>query len=84
MNVLRLSATHSRLGGIECLNAMTCILAVNWEGISAIGQVVGAFAVVISLIYVAREIRSNARAAREELRWATSIGGFESSQSIPI
>jgi hypothetical protein len=38
--------------------------AVNWEGISAIGQIVGAFAVVISLIYLAREIRSNARAAR--------------------
>jgi hypothetical protein len=37
---------------------------VNWETISAIGQIVGALAVVISLIYVAREIRSNARAAR--------------------
>jgi len=37
---------------------------VNWEAISAIGQIVGAIAVVISLIYVAREIRSNARAAR--------------------
>jgi hypothetical protein len=40
------------------------ILAVNWEAISAIGQIVGALAVVISLIYLAREIRSNARAAR--------------------
>ena len=38
--------------------------AVNWEAISAIGQIVGAIAVVISLIYVAREIRSNARLAR--------------------
>jgi len=37
---------------------------VNWEAISAIGQIVGAFAVVISLIYLAREIRSNAHAAR--------------------
>ena len=36
----------------------------NWEAISAIGQVVGALAVVISLIYLAREIRSNARASR--------------------
>jgi hypothetical protein len=46
---------------------------VNWEAISAIGQIVGAFAVVISLIYLAREIRSNARAARyasmETLIW---------------
>ena len=39
--------------------------AVNWEAISAIGQIVGAIAVVVSLIYVAREIRSNARAARQ-------------------
>jgi len=38
--------------------------AVNWAAISAIGQIVGALAVVISLIYLAREIRSNARAAR--------------------
>ena len=38
--------------------------AVNWEAISAIGQIVGAIAVVISLIYLAREIRRNARAER--------------------
>jgi hypothetical protein len=37
---------------------------VNWEAISAIGQIVGAFAVVVSLIYLAREIRRNARAER--------------------
>jgi len=39
--------------------------AVNWEAISAIGQIVGAIAVVISLIYLATEIRSNARSARQ-------------------
>src|SRR5215831_1424982 len=39
--------------------------AVNWEAISAIGQIVGAVAVVISLIYVANEVRSSARATRE-------------------
>jgi hypothetical protein len=37
---------------------------VNWEAISAIGQIVGALAVVISLIYVATEVRSGARATR--------------------
>jgi hypothetical protein len=37
---------------------------VNWEAISAIGQIVGALAVVISLIYLTREIRRNARAER--------------------
>jgi len=36
--------------------------AVNWEAISAIGQVVGALAVVISLIYVASEVRRNTNA----------------------
>ena len=36
----------------------------NWEAISAIGQLVGAAAVVISLIYLARKIRSNAHASR--------------------
>ena len=37
----------------------------NWEVISAIGQIVGAIAVVISLIYLATEVRSNARATRQ-------------------
>jgi hypothetical protein len=39
--------------------------AVNWEAISAIGQIVGAIAVVISLIYLAREVGSNAHATRQ-------------------
>jgi len=38
--------------------------AVNWEAISAIGQMVGAIGVIISLIYLTREIRKNARSAR--------------------
>jgi hypothetical protein len=36
--------------------------AVNGEAISAIGQIVGAIALVISLIYVASEVRRNTRA----------------------
>ena len=36
----------------------------NWEAISAIGQIVGAFAVVISLIYLASEVRRNTRATQ--------------------
>jgi hypothetical protein len=44
---------------------------VNWEAISAIGQMVGAIAVVISLIYLAREVRSNARATRYAAMRAT-------------
>jgi hypothetical protein len=37
----------------------------NWEAISAIGQIVGALATVIPLIYLAREVRSNARDRKE-------------------
>jgi len=37
---------------------------VNWEAISAIGQIVGAIAVVVSLIYLATEVRRNTRASR--------------------
>jgi hypothetical protein len=52
--------------------------AVNWEAISAIGQIVGALAVVISLIYLAREVRRNARAARQVeldnlIRWLREL-----------
>jgi hypothetical protein len=37
---------------------------VNREAISAIGQLVGALAVVISLIYLANQVRGNARETR--------------------
>ena len=36
----------------------------NWEAIGAIGQLVGALAVVISVLYLAREVRSSAQATR--------------------
>jgi hypothetical protein len=44
---------------------------VNWEAISAIGQMVGALAVVISLIYLANQVRSNARETRLAARRST-------------
>src|SRR5262249_401844 len=58
--------------------------AVNWEAISAIGQIVGAIAVVVSLIYLAREVRSSAHetqlASRRSLadvfiRWTQQLTG---------
>ena len=36
----------------------------NWEAISAIGQIIGALAVVISLIYLAKQVGSSARETR--------------------
>ena len=40
----------------------------NWEAVSAIGQAVGAVAVVISLVYLAAQIRDNTRATRSATR----------------
>lgn len=36
----------------------------NWEAISAIGQIVGAVGVILSVIYLALQVRSNARQTR--------------------
>ncbi|MEY2479258.1 MAG: hypothetical protein QOI04_185 [Verrucomicrobiota bacterium] len=36
----------------------------NWEAISAVGQIVGAVGVIVSVIYLARQVRSNARQTR--------------------
>ena len=38
--------------------------AMNWEAISAVGQIVGAAGVIISVIYLAQQVRSNARQTR--------------------
>lgn len=40
----------------------------NWEAISAIGEIIGAIAVVISLIYLAAQIRHNTRELDEQNR----------------
>ena len=40
----------------------------NWEAISAIGEIIGALAVVITLIYLARQIKDNTRVARSATR----------------
>jgi len=46
----------------------------NWEAVSAIGQVVGAVAVVVSIVYLALQIRANTRAVRGQ-------AGFEAAHS---
>src|SRR5438309_4365217 len=37
---------------------------INWEAVSAVGQIIGAIAVVISVVYLALQVRSNARQMR--------------------
>jgi hypothetical protein len=40
----------------------------NWEAIGAVGEIVGALAVVLSLIYLAIQVRQNSNMARAESR----------------
>ena len=39
----------------------------NWEAIGATGEIVGALAVVVTLFYLAQQIRHNTRMARAEM-----------------
>jgi hypothetical protein len=43
---------------------------VNWEAISAIGEIVGAMGVIISLLYLAAQVRQNTQVARAATRQA--------------
>jgi len=36
----------------------------NWEALGAIGEIVGAVAVVVTLVYLAVQIRQNTRSAK--------------------
>lgn len=46
----------------------------NWEAIGALGEIVGALAVVISIVYLSTQIRSNTRATK-------ASAGFEAAHS---
>ena len=58
----------------------------NWEAIGAIGEIVGATAVVVSLVYLASQVRQNSRIVKgasaqsltqniqTELRWSGDLG----------
>ena len=39
----------------------------NWDAIGAVGEIIGAFAVVVTLFYLARQVRHNTRMARAEM-----------------
>ena len=45
-------------------------MAVNWEAVSAIGEIVGAIAVVVTLAYLAAQIRQSTQVARSTARQA--------------
>ena len=49
----------------------------NWDAISAIGEIVGAIAVVITLIYLARQIRDSNRETRAVTLQATASNAID-------
>jgi hypothetical protein len=62
----------------------------NWDAIGAIGEIIGAFAVVVSLLYLAKQIRSQNSQAKlsalhemsKELREATAMFGTANISDI--
>lgn len=55
----------------------------NWDAVGAIGEIVGAAAVVASLIYLAVQTRANARALRANAIWQaeTAFGDLNFSHA---
>ena len=47
-------------------------LAVNWEAVAAIGQMLGALGVVASLLYLATQVRQNNRASAVAAKLAST------------
>lgn len=45
----------------------------NWEAVSAIGEIIGAIAVVISLVYVAAQIRQRG-SSQDQCTGTTAVG----------
>ena len=53
----------------------------NWEAIAAIGEAVGGFAVIASLIYLAVQIRQNTKSARLQVVQAIKRDSFDLRRS---
>lgn len=53
---------------------MLCVegCTVNWEAIGAIGEIVGAIAVVVTLLFLIAQLRVNARAIQAQIRQSLS------------
>ena len=63
-------------------------LPMNWAAVSAIGEIIGAVAVIVSLIYVGIQIKENSRAVRSAMAnettaaissWYSAIGNCQQS-----
>jgi hypothetical protein len=49
----------------------------NWEAIGAIGEVLGAIGVIVTLGYLATQVRQNSRSVRSSTRQAISTNQFQ-------
>lgn len=54
----------------------------NWDAIGAIGEIIGAVAVVVSIIYLAAQIRQNTKTVAANT--FQSVSGVASSQSLRL
>ena len=68
----------------------------NWDALAAVGELLGAAGVIVTLAYLSVQIRQNTRAIRgstlnvltqhhlEEIRWASELGGpFRKALNAP-
>ncbi len=74
--VTTLAAQQNRKSVRKPLKNGECVEEMNWEAIGAIGELLGAIAVVISLVYVASQVKSGTRA----LKTTTRDSAFHSLQ----
>ena len=54
----------------------------NWDAIGAVGEVSGAVAVVVTLIYLAGQLRQNTQALRSSTYEAINSSAFSWSDSV--
>lgn len=54
----------------------------NWDAVSAIGEIVGAAAVVVSLVYLAVQVRGSAKATRASIHQGLHNSGEQLSLAL--
>jgi hypothetical protein len=55
---------------------------VNWEAVGALGEWIGAFGVVISIVFLAQQVRSNTRALKARAAYDAGIGWAELNEEL--
>ena len=56
--------------------------AINWDAIGAIGEIIGALAVVVTLGYLALQVETNTAAVKQASRQATLMGRAEAGRWV--